>query len=115
MKFARLAIYLAMVLLFGGLGCWIALGQHLWDPVKYDYRNFIANIGTFAISLVILGYADKILSKKETAPTTDLFIFFIMVISVTLSVVGIIFYFKYANHVVLAGLIIGFICWMMIV
>ena len=114
MKIDRLILYLLLVIIIGGAGCWISLGQYYYDPVKYEYRNFIANVGTFSISIAILAYADRILSKKQLDTTIALLIFVLMVFSVALSVVCVVIYFSYATLTSMLGLAISLVCWAMV-
>ena len=114
MKIGRLILYLLLVIFIGGGGCWIALGQYFYDSNKYEYRSFVASIGTFAISIAILAYADRILSKKQFEPTLALFIFFLMVLSVVVSAVCVVFYFPYATHLSGLGLVCSLACWTII-
>lgn len=100
--------------MIGGGGCWIALGQYLHDSSKYEYRNFIASLGTFAISIAILAYADRILSKKHFDTTLALFIFFLMVVAIVLSALCVIFYFGYATLIAILGLACALVCWTLI-
>lgn len=114
MKIGRLSIYLAMVLIFGGAGCWIALGQHFHDPEKYAYRAFVANIGTFGISISVLAYADRILSKKQISATYGLFIFFLMATSSAACVLCIVLNSRVETLLAAAGLFGALTCWTLI-
>ena len=114
MKLCRLAINLVLVNLIGGLGCWIALGQYFHDPKIYDYRNFLGNVGTFAISMGVIAYADGILSKRLSNVTLALFIFLLMVVSAGLSILCMVTIFDYATFVSILGLVFALVCWTII-
>lgn len=114
MKIGRLLLYLILVLLFGGAGCWIALGQHLYNPEIYGYNIFLSNLGTFSVSVGVLAYADRILSRKQIDPTIALLIFFLMISSSAISVISIVVPFRHATISVLIGMTGAFGCWTMV-
>jgi hypothetical protein len=114
MNICRLALYLFLVILIGGAGCWISLGQYFHDPIKYEYRSFISNLGTFSISIAILAYADRILSKKQLDTTIALFIFVLMVLSAVVSGVCIVFYFDFSTVAAGLSLVGALACWTMV-
>lgn len=114
MKIGRLSLYLFLLLLIGGTGCWIAFAQYFHDPEKYAYKSFISNLGTFSISIAVLAYADRILSKKLLNTTLALFIFVVMVLSIAASVCCVVIYFHYSTTIALAGLLFAFACWTMV-
>jgi hypothetical protein len=114
MKICRLCLYLILVILVGGAGCWISLGQFVHDPTKYEYKNFISNLGTFSISIAVLAYADRILSKRNINTTVALFIFFLMVVAAAISVVCIVFHFPYSTIAAIISLLGALACWTMV-
>jgi hypothetical protein len=114
MNICRLGLYLFLVILIGGAGCWIALGQYYFDPLKYEYRSFISNLGTFSISIAILAYADRILSKKQLNTTVALFIFVLMILSAVLSGLCIVVYFKFSTIAAALSLVGALACWTMV-
>jgi hypothetical protein len=87
----RLCLYLFLILIIGGLGCWISLFQH-WQEPKWDrFYAFLGSMGTFAISVTCMAFADLLLVEEEDyRGTRALALFLLMAVSGILGAVAVI-------------------------
>lgn len=86
----RLCLYLLLILIIGGLGCWISLFQY-WRESNWDrFYAFLGSMGTFAISVTCMAFADLLLVEEEDyRGTRALGLFLLMAVSGILGAVAV--------------------------
>lgn len=76
----RRCYYYFLIVLIGGIGCWISAFQHLnQDPNPISGYAFCGNLATFSISLAVMSFADFILVSQDKFPATRALGFLIIV------------------------------------
>ncbi len=70
MKILRMFLYLVLIVLIGGVGCWISLGQHWVNPSATSFDGFLGNLGTFAVSVAVMAFADFLLLPASVYNST---------------------------------------------
>lgn len=64
------------------MGCWISLFQHWREPTWDKYYAFLGSMGTFAISVTCMAFADFLLVEEdEYRGTRALGLFLLMAVS----------------------------------
>ena len=86
----RLMLYLFLILVIGGFGCWISLFQHWREPGWDRFYAFLGSVGTFAISVTCMAFADLLLVEEDDyRGTRALGLFLLMAVSGILGAVSV--------------------------
>ena len=115
MKFVRLVLYFLLILIVGGLGCWISLGQHMHEPKGTDIYPFVGNLGTFSVSVAVMAYADFLLmSVNAFSVTRALFLLVLMIVGGIAGVIGLFLKEPFIVNIAWASLLISLSEWWII-
>lgn len=86
----RLVLYLLLILVIGGLGCWISLFQYWQEPSCGRFYAFLGSVGTFAISVTCMAFADLLLVEEDDyRGTRALGLFLLMAVTGILGAVAV--------------------------
>lgn len=85
-KFGTMLLYFGLIVLVGGLGCWISLYQYYKQHTPENFLVYLGNLGTFSISVVVLAFADAIMNSRQFGRRIWLlFLLLTMMVSLCLS------------------------------
>jgi len=118
MKILRMLLYLILIVLIAGMGCWISLGQYLsLDAPRSpeSFNVFLGNLGTFAISVAVMAFADFLLMPGSVyASTKALGLYVLMALSVAAGVLSLVWHPCFIIWICVGGLSIAVIQWFMV-
>lgn len=111
----RLLLYLLLILVIGGLGCWISLFQHRWEPKPERFYAFLGSVGTFAISVACMSFADLLLMPEtDYRGTRALAMYLLTAVSGILGAVSVFLQIPAMHAVAIAAMIFALLEWVLV-
>ncbi len=110
-----MCFYLLLIVIIGGLGCWISLFQHWRVPSPERFYAFLGSMGTFAISVTCMAFADLLLVEEENYKgTRALGLFLLMAISGILGAVAVFVQIPAMHWVAIVALLGALLEWWLV-
>jgi hypothetical protein len=111
----RLGLYILLILVIGGLGCWISLFQHYSEPKVEKFYAFIGSMGTFAISVACMSFADLLLMPEtDFRGTKALALYFLMSISGILGAVAVFVQTPIMHIIAITSVVFALLEWLLV-
>jgi prepilin signal peptidase PulO-like enzyme (type II secretory pathway) len=102
---------IVFVLIIGGVGIWITLIQEL-NNEKFNYLQFVLNIGTYYLVLITTSYID-ITTNEKIVNKKSLHIYSFILLLIIIGIFSISFFLSQSYSIIIAffGLIISLFVW----